>query len=777
MRFHRFLFFFYFLYSIAFAAEAQTIQGIVLDKTTETALTGAIIDIPGLTPPKGAVADVDGRFIISGLTPGRYQLRIRYVGYDEELLPDVLVTTGKDADLRILLEENRQALQTVTISGSNKVKPVNRLAKVSAIALNPETVSRYSGGRCNIARMASNYAGVGTTDDYQNELVIRGNSPTGVLWRLEGIPIPSPGHLSTYGNSGGSFNAVNPNLLGQSDFLTGAFPAEYGNTIAGVMDMSYRSGNKEKLEGMAQIGAWSGGEALLEGPVFKKQNGSFIVGYRYSFVDMLHSLGVRAGGRYVPQYQDLNWKLDLGKGKHRLEWFGLTGKSHIYVSGRDVDPENLFASPTQDSELGGNLLVTGLRHQWILDSVSYLRTIVAYCGNNLLDQGWNLTPAGGKTQWLDQTNRENSVRVSSLWQRRQNSHLTMRAGLQVQGSGIDTKMQIRTDTTDYVPVRQFNGQFLLLEGFAQVQYKVKKQFSINAGLHSQYLALNGKTTLEPRFAFKLKLPADNDVTLAYGYHSQTPTAATLFFRTPGGTQDNRQLDFLHSHQLVLAWTKKWAAGWNARVETYYQGLSNVPVHRQPDGYSVVNLGSSFDSGSLADLRNTGTDRNYGVELTLNKVYRNGFYALFTASVFQSQYRGSDGIWRSTAFNSQYVLNGLIGKEYPLNDRLTLTFDAKIAASGGRWYTPLDLPQSIAFGDEIHDETRAFSLQYPGFFRLDAKAGLRWALKKVTHRFYLDFTNLTNRKNVFAYSYFRGTDRVSTQYQLGFTPDFVYRVEF
>jgi hypothetical protein len=740
-------------------------------------LIGAVIDLPDLQTPKGTITDAEGRFVVSGLAPGRYRVRVRYVGYDEESLPDVLVTTGKDADLRILLEENRQSLQTVTISGSNKIKPVNRLAKVSAIALNPETASRYSGGRCNIARMASNYAGVGATDDYQNELVVRGNSPTGVLWRLEGIPIPSPGHLSTYGNSGGSFNAVNPNLLGQSDFLTGAFPAEYGNTIAGVMDMNFRSGNKEKLEGMVQIGAWSGGEALLEGPVFKQQNGSFIVGYRYSFVDMLHSLGVRAGGRYVPQYQDLNWKFDIGKGRHRLEWFGLTGNSHIYVSGLDVDPNNLFHSPTQDSELGGGLLVTGLRHQWIIDTVSYLRTIVAYCGNHLLDQGWNLTPTGGKTQWLDQTNRENSIRVSSLWQRRQSKRLTLRAGLQLQDSGIRTKMLIRTDSTDYVPVRQFDGQFLLVEGFVQVQYKVKKQFSINAGLHSQHLVLNGKTTLEPRFAFKQKLPADQDLTLAYGYHSQTPTAATLFYRTPGSTLDNRRLDFLHSQQLVLAWTKKWTSGWHARAETYYQSLSNIPVHRQPDGYSVVNLGSSFDSGSLADLVNTGTGRNYGLEITLNKVYRNGFYALVTASFFQSQYKGSDGIWRNTAFNSKYILNGLIGKEFPLNARLTLTTDAKIAATGGRWYTPIDLVQSIAAGDELHDETMSFTRQYPGFFRLDAKVGLRWELRKLTHRIYLDFTNLTNRRNVFAYSYFRGTDRISTQYQLGFTPDFVYRVEF
>ena len=304
-------------------SSAQTIRGLVLDKITEVPLTGATVDLPGLETPRGAVTDTAGWFVIKNLQPGRYAVRVRYLGYEDEQLPDVLVTTGKDADLRILMEEGGQAISTVVISGTKKTKPVNKLAKVSAIALNPETVMRYSGGRNNIARMAGNFAGIGATDDYQNNLVVRGNSPVNLLWRLEGVPIPNPSHLSTYGNSGGSFNALNPNLLGQSDFLTGAFPAEFGNTIAGVMDINLRAGNKEKYEFTGQVGAWSGVEATAEGPVWKKQNGSFIAGYRYSFVDLLQGLGVRFGGSYVPQYQDLNWKFDVGKGRHRVGFFGL----------------------------------------------------------------------------------------------------------------------------------------------------------------------------------------------------------------------------------------------------------------------------------------------------------------------------------------------------------------------------------------------------------------------------------------------------------------------
>lgn len=756
---------------------AQAIRGVVLDKITEIPLPGVVLDLPDLDEPRGGISDTNGMFVIRDLPPGRYALRARYLGYEDEFLPDILVTNGKDAGVRILLEEGGQDIQAVTISGTKKTKPVNKLAKVSAIALNPETVARYSGGRSNIARMAANFAGIGATDDYQNNLVVRGNSPTGLLWRLEGVPIPNPSHLGTYGNSGGSFNALNPNLLGQSDFLTGAFPAEFGNTIAGVMDMNFRAGNKEKFEFTGQIGAWSGVEATAEGPVWKKQNGSFVAGYRYSFVDLLQNLGARVGGNYVPQYQDLNWKVDLGKGRHRFGFFGLAGNSHILVQGMDVDPENLFHSPAEDSELSSTLLTTGLRYQVMLDTVSYLRTVLAYSTNRIDSKGWNLEPNGGRNQWLDETNLDQSLRLSSLWQRRHTKRLTLRAGVLLQNAAIDTRLLTRRETPDYIPVRDYDGQLWLLETFAQVQYKVKKRYSVNIGLHSQYLPLSGKTTLEPRAAIKLKLPDANDIIFAYGYHAQTPATATLFYVNPDGSTPNRKLDFLRSHQGVAAWEKKFSAEWRVRAEAYFQWQTHVPVRMQPDGFSLLNFGSSFALWDFSGLASSGNGKNYGLELTLTKVYKDGFYFLLSGSLFESKYRGSDGIWRNTAFNSRYILNALTGKEYPLRNRWTITSDVKISTAGGRWYTPVDLDQSIASGVEIYDETRPYAAQYPAFFRLDAKVGMRYDARRLTHHLFLDFTNLTNRRNVFAYRYFRGTEVVSTQFQLGFTPDFVYRIQF
>lgn len=764
--------------SLCTSAHAQSIIGLVIDKNTSAPLVGATVEIPGADPVRGAVCDTIGQFVVGKLVAGRYDVRVSYLGYDAQLIPQVLVSNGMDAELLVEMEENTQLVQTVTIVGkTKKEKPVNRLAKLSAIALNPETVSRFSGGRGNIARMAANYAGIGATDDFQNQIVVRGNTPASLLWRLEGVPIPSPGHLKTFVNTGGGFNALNPTLLGQSDFLTGAFPAEYGNTIAGVMDLQYRSGNKERFMATAQIGSWSGVEATVEGPILRKWNGSFIAGYRYSFIDLFHRMGIELAGRYAPQYQDLNWKMDFNRGRQRLRLFGLAGKSHVFVSGPDADPDKAYTDPTENYDIHGALSTTGLRYQVMLDSVSYLRAFVTFSTSDLDDKSYRQADTPTPVlQGLD-VDRVRTGRLSLLWQRRQTRRVTLRGGMLTQVNRMNSRKEVRTDEGDFIPWRRFDGQLWLWEGFAQMQYKVKKRYSYNIGLHIQHLPLNGNTTVEPRTALKFKLPDDNDLVFAYGLHTQAPNLSALLYTDSAGVLVNRELAFEFSHQGVVSWTKKWPGSWHSRVEMYYQGQSRIPVQRIPSGFSLLNAGASYYSDLPSPMVSDGLGANYGIEFTLTRSYRQGFYTLLTGSFFESRYRGSDGVWRNTAFNAGYIVNAMGGKEFKVGRGTVLTLDGKFSASGGRWYTPIALEESIAAGFEVENAKEAFSRQYPDFLRLDLKGGIRINRGRFTHTLFLDVTNVTNRRNVYAYRFFRSDTQLRTQYQLGLTPDFVYRIQF
>jgi hypothetical protein len=180
------------------------------------------------------------------------------------------------------------------------------MATVSARNFNPEEASRYVASREDIARMATNFAGVKGSDDSRNDIVIRGNSPNGVLWRVEGLDIGNPNHFASFGTTGGPVNIINNKMLGNSDFLTGAFPAEYGNGISGVFDLKLRNGNKEKNEFTAQIGIL-GLEGTAEGPINEKKGSSYIISYRYATLSIMNKLGINFGAAGNPSYQDLNF--------------------------------------------------------------------------------------------------------------------------------------------------------------------------------------------------------------------------------------------------------------------------------------------------------------------------------------------------------------------------------------------------------------------------------------------------------------------------------------
>ncbi|MEM1358708.1 MAG: TonB-dependent receptor, partial [Bacteroidota bacterium] len=306
--------------------EAQSIKGYLTDAQSEMPLIGATVELLTIEPTKGATTDLDGYFTITDVPPGRHTLRLSYLGYEARNLPNVLVNTGKEVILNLSLEESVNDLQTVTVTArTNPGESINEMATVSSQTFTAESVNRFAGGRADVSRMASNLAGVATSDDSRNDIVIRGNSPAGLLWQLEGIPIPNPNHFSTLGTTGGPVSALNPNMLANSDFATSAFAAEYGNALSGVFDLQLRKGNRDRYEFMAQLGTFSGLEALAEGPLNNK-GGSFVVSFRNSFVGFAEAIGIPIGTNATPDYRDLTFNIDFGNSKAgKFSLFGIGG--------------------------------------------------------------------------------------------------------------------------------------------------------------------------------------------------------------------------------------------------------------------------------------------------------------------------------------------------------------------------------------------------------------------------------------------------------------------
>lgn len=772
----------------------QTIKGTILDADSEMPLIEANVEVIGLDQRLGTSTDLDGRYRIDGVPVGRQTIRVSYLGYNSVTLPNVVINSGKESITDIMLTENVNTLDEIVITAEvEKDRSVNEMTTISAKTFSLEEVTRYSGGRNDASRLVSNYAGVATADDSRNDIVIRGNSPAGILWRLEGVPIPNPNHFSTLGTTGGPVSALNTNLLKNSDFITSAFPSEYGNALSGVFDVGFRSGNKDKFEFTAQLAAFSGLELMVEGPLNSSKTSSFLISYRHSFVALADRLNLDIGTNATPDYRDLSFKLDFGNSKYgKFSFFGIGGTSDIAFLANEIDETDIFSEADADSRADSELGVIGMKHNLLLSKNSYLRTIISgsRAGNNFFQERYLDLSLDGSYDNTDVQDNTDRIAVTSYYNLKSNARLTTRAGITLENLSLNSTVRDREGNPDldmdglpdWRQVRDVDGSILILQPFVQSKYKFSDKLTVNAGLHAQYLDINNDFIVEPRAAINYSLSEKSRLNFGYGHHSQVQPLPILFILSPDEngvlSEQNQALDYTKAHHFVLGYDYKPATSWRTKVEAYYQQLYDVPVDRFSSSFSLLNAGADFVFPTVGHLTNEGTGRNYGLELTVEKFYDNGYYALLTASAFQSKYTGSDDIERNTAFNNKYVLNILGGKEWKMSKKYSLTTDFKLTTAGGRFYTPIDLEASRAIQSEVRDDNNAFSEQFDPYFRLDLKLGFRLnSGRGFAQVFALDFQNLTNRENPFTRRYNRQTNEVNTVLQSGFFPDILWRIQF
>jgi hypothetical protein len=780
------------LLSLSLTAQVpvQVVRGRIIDKVSEQPLPGAAIVMVGSDPPLGAVADVNGNYTLKNIPAGRRTFIVQFLGYQPQTISEVLVTAGKEVQLDVVLEESVRSLKTVEITGDNaKDQANNEFAAMSARSFSLEEVTRFSGGRNDPSRLAANFAGVATTNDARNDIVVRGNSPAAVLWRLEGIPIPNPNHFATLGTTGGPVSALNTNLLRNSDFFTGAFPAEYGNVMGAVFDVGFRSGNTEKREYTAQLNMFSGVELMAEGPISREKGSSYLVSYRYSFAAIGQKLGLPIGTNSVPVYQDISMKIDLGNTKSgRWSIFGIGGWSSIDFLAKDVDSLDLFAQSNQDAYARSRFGVIGLRHLKTVGTRGVFKTVLSGSLTQSKYDQYNFYGADtGRTQTVEVNDRNNALRLSSYYQHKFSASSNLRAGITGELFIIDALGRDRSDTalSTWNTFRDVNRNMMLLQPFIQYQQKFTEALTLNAGLHAQWLDLNNTYALEPRVNLAWRFLPLHTITAGYGMHSQMQPMPVYFFRRMAAdgviNTANEQLDFTRAHHYVLAYDYRFAESWRLKAEFYYQQLYDAPVDAFSSTFSMLNAGADFIFPDRVSLVNQGKGDNRGLELTVEKFFSRGFYMLLTGSFFESRYKGSDGIWRNTAFNNRYVSNLLVGREIKIgaSKRNALTFDSRVAYAGGRYYTPINKEASKMQGREVLDESRAYSMQLPDYFRFDFRVGFRInsTSRKRSQTFYLDFQNLTNHKNVFTMRYNERLNDVKPVYQIGFFPDLMYRLQF
>ena len=770
----------------------QTVRGTITDKDSKQAIPFANILLKDSNPPIGTTSDENGKFTLSDVPIGKQTLILSFLGYETFTLPNINVTAGKEVVLEINLVESFAALdEVVIVAEKRKEKTVNQFVTVSARSLNPEQANLYAASLGDPARQVQNFAGVtGGGDDLNNEIVIRGNSPNTLLWRLEGVEVPNPNHFTRL--TGGSVSMLSANVLAKTDFFTSAFPAEYGNGIAGVFDLRFRKGNNQKRETTIDFGVLGLGFST-EGYFSKKSKASYLVNYRYSTLGILEKLGLNLTDGFNPTFQDLNYNINLPTTKFgTFNLYGLLGKNASNSS--ETENEDINENPstynfTNKTKSDESTFITGLGHRVFIKDQTYLKTNITYSSNDakqndVLQNSGVVDPL--ESELFD--SKSEAFRLSSFINHKFNSKHTLRSGFTL--SHLKEKNTLSfTDKNDDGTLStskdEINGTANVFQSYVQWKYRMTENFTLNSGLHFLHFGKTNSSAIEPRLGLNYKLNNVHSLSFGAGLHSRAEQLPLYL------TKDATNTNFLNTN-LKLSKALHYVLGYNWRInkntlfkaEAYYQNLFDIPVDNSGQtGYTAINAQSSdiFEITGTP-LTNDGKGRNYGLEFTLERFLNKGFYYLSTLSLYDSKYKVGNGNYLNTRFNGNYVFNLLSGKDFAVGTKGNKTFgiNAKFVLAGGQRFTGIDEAASIA-GQTAVFSTTPFTEKVKAYYRFDLGINYQWNKTKTTHNLSLNIQNLTSRLNETELDYFFDelTNRIVTtkSEQNGLIPVLKYSINF
>lgn len=782
----------------------QTLRGRVTDAEARFPLTGVTVYVLGPGEHRqGASTNLDGDFVLNDLPLGRATVRFTYLGY-ETAERAIELTSAKELLLNIDLAEAVTELSTVEVSAVRRRGDArNEMATVSARSFSVEETDRYAGSRGEPARMAANFAGVQGSDDSRNDIVIRGNNPNGVIWRIDGITIPNPNHFGVAGTGGGPVTILNNKFLANSDFFTGAFPAEFGNGLAGAFDLRMRDGNSQKHEQSFQFG-FLGTDLLVEGPLSKDAGSSYLATFRYSTLGLFDFLGIRIGTDAVPKYYDGAFRLQFPlKHNAKLTVWGIGGASNIDIlPSEDERPDTtgqLFGVEDRDQHFSSHMLTAGLSYTRPFRKKGFYKIGLAYAESGpksrdeyiyrrVVDDRYvvdSLPPVLGFDF------REQKLAAYYFVNQKLSAKTSIRAGINAEFWRVNYQDSVRIldgINQTLAPWRQrwnTDESFVYAQPYVQAKFNLSPRWKGTAGITATYTSLNENSfsPLEPRLGLSYTPKEGSSFNLGVGLHSQLQPLYLYYFGDSivNGVplQENRDLGLSKSWHFVLGHDRMLAPALRLKVETYYQWLSGMGIAQGSSSYSLANSGTGFNRLFPPPLTNGGNGRNYGVELTLEKFMSKNYYFLITTSVFDSEYRAGDGLWRNTTYNGNYALNLLATKSFPFKNGTRFDLSAKYTRTGGRRYGPVDAEASARQAEIVFDDAEVNSLQFRDYTRFDLRLAYHWNRTRVTHEFALDLVNVFDTRNILGLTYAPANEAmpIREENQLGRLPIFYWKMDF
>lgn len=750
----------------------QTIRGIVVDSKTNTPIEYASVCIAE-KPSLGGSTDNRGNFRINNVPIGRYNIQASFMGYRPSIISEVSVTSSKEVFVEIPMDENVQDLAEVLVKPEiKKDRTVNPMAITGGRMISIEEASRFANGFDDPARLSSAFAGV-AGDVGTNAVAIRGNAPQFTQWRLEGIEIPNPTHFADLAGLGGGFlSALSTQVIGNSDFYNGAFPAEYSNALSGVFDMHLRNGNNQKYEHAFQVGLM-GIDLASEGPISKKRGSSYLVNYRFS------TTSLASGNDINLKYQDLAFKLNFPTRKAGT--FSIWGLGLIDRNKADVLERSEWETMGDRSSGYNKLdkLAGGLAHKYVLDENTYIRSSLSatYSKDRSLA---DLHTDDAIINVADIQNSRWNLVFNSYLNKKFSPRHTNRTGITITELKYDLDYKVSPYLGLNKPMEQISkgsGESTVLSAYSNSVINLSNNLTTSLGVTGQYFTLNKNWSIEPRVALKWKINPAHSLAAAYGLHSRRERLDYYFVEQiiNGKKESNRYLDFSKAHHFGFTYDWNINQSLHLKIEPYYQYLFHIPVEEN-SSFSIINYEEFYLDRILT---NTGIAKNYGIDITLEQYMKNGFYYMLTASLFKSKYRGGDRIWRNTRLDKSFLVNLLAGKEWMVGrlKQNVLSINGRLFFQGGGRYTPVDEEKSQEEKDIVFDESKAYTKRFNPSINGDVSISFRINKKRVSHEFSLKILNVGMRTGMHFYQYNERTSVVEEKDGAGLIPNISYKIYF
>lgn len=766
---------FYLLLIIGFSNHltAQEITGVVkgsvIDRATGSPLEGVNIRLEGLTST--TQSNQQGKFSFE-IPVGRYKITATSTGYTA-YTQEILVSAGKTLIINFSLDPSMEELQTVEVYSSPMSEEV-----AGQRSLTIEKTFRIPANYLDPVRAITAYPGVVTANDQGNSIIVRGNSPNGLIWKLNGADIVNPNHLSNAGTfsdkpmaNGGGVNIISAQIIDKTDFYTGQVPVAYGNSLSGVIDMTLREGNKEKMEYTAQA-SLLGLDVAAEGPLGKNETTSFLANYRYSTVGLLSAMGVDFGDESIA-FQDLAFHLNhrARKGMN-LSVFGFWGDSRNDFDAKASDEweqekdQYTINYKSRTGAIGGNMTLP-LGRGKLSAALAYSRTTQSR-DSEISSEAYS-SPAFVKVDDYDQVNGLFSSRLDYFLQFTSNfSWTTGISANEVNNEVLAVKVRSYfTNQLQEEDILYGRNYGMLIQPYTSLKLNFSSKVSFDAGVRYVNYTYNATDAIEPRATLSVKPNERSFLTASYGLISQIQIAQMYAV--------NPNLDLTKSHHFDIAHTQMFSNDLELRTGLYYQSLFDVPIASRGYQFSALNFLEGLPPDSLVS---GGTGTNYGVDATLEKQFFAKHYILIGATYYKSTYVPRDGLERNTRFDGNYTFSAVHGKEWTKETkRRTIGVNTRVLYLGGMNQSRVWEGESVRVGETIYNDANPYSEKLGDYFRLDLRVSFRKNKPGYTRTFAIDIQNLTNQQND-AYQYY---DRVQAKtlmkYHLGIIPLLVYRIDF